>query len=247
MTTEKIVPHNKGSKETFLANAKAAHGDRYDYTNSVYTKTSEKLEIVCKIHGVFSQKPGHHCAGIGCPACGKEATALKLSRSKDEFVARARETHGDAYTYSAVKYKNNATKVLVTCPKHGNWSVNPGSHINSQGCPSCSAPSGLNVILPASLYILKHENITKIGVTRRDVRVRVSEMQSSLGAKFAIEHVFPFSVGGDALDVETRVLRYLKTKYMQPEKKFLGSTESFLSVDEVDLLAQIGKEVMALA
>ena len=45
------------------------HGDRYDYSECVYTKPKEKLKIICKIHGVFYLYKHQHSAGIGCKKC----------------------------------------------------------------------------------------------------------------------------------------------------------------------------------
>lgn len=56
----------------------------------------------------------------------------------EEFINRAKSIHGDKYDYSKVAYKNNATKVCVICPNHGEFWVTPGSHLNGTGCASCA-------------------------------------------------------------------------------------------------------------
>ena len=66
----------------FLENARAIHGDRYDYIEDSYVAMSEQVEIVCKVHGKFSQlAAGHVSAEAGCPKCGcvisKGETELK--------------------------------------------------------------------------------------------------------------------------------------------------------------------------
>ncbi len=47
----------------------ALHGERYDYSNVVYKNTKNKVEIICKIHGAFMQRPINHLQGKGCPIC----------------------------------------------------------------------------------------------------------------------------------------------------------------------------------
>ena len=35
--------------------------------------------------------------------------------TKDDFISKAKEIHGDKYDYSKVVYKNNKTKVTILC------------------------------------------------------------------------------------------------------------------------------------
>ena len=59
--------------ETFKERAKRTHNNYYDYSKAIYTKASEKLLIVCPVHGDFMQSPINHIKmGQGCPKCGVE-------------------------------------------------------------------------------------------------------------------------------------------------------------------------------
>lgn len=60
---------NSLTHEDFIQKSKANHGDKYDYSKSVYTKAVEKIIIICKIHGEFSQRADWHKNGGGCPKC----------------------------------------------------------------------------------------------------------------------------------------------------------------------------------
>lgn len=70
----------------FLAKAAVTHGDRYEYDLSTYKHSKEKMDITCKTHGVFSQRPGDHIMGQNCPSCGKEASNTALKKSHDSFI-----------------------------------------------------------------------------------------------------------------------------------------------------------------
>ena len=63
------------------------------------------------------------------------ASGIRLTT--EEFIARAREVHGNKYDYSKVEYKNNNTKVCIICPIHGEFWQIPSSHLNGQGCRKC--------------------------------------------------------------------------------------------------------------
>jgi hypothetical protein len=54
-----------------------------------------------------------------------------------EFVARAKEVHGDKYDYSSVEYTHNKKKVAITCPAHGVFIQQARMHLKGQGCRKC--------------------------------------------------------------------------------------------------------------
>lgn len=54
-----------------------------------------------------------------------------------EFIEKAQKVHGDKYNYEKVKYVDAKTKVIITCPIHGDFSQQPYNHLNGNGCPKC--------------------------------------------------------------------------------------------------------------
>lgn len=120
------------TKEEFVRRARMKHGDKYSYDKVVYLGSRVKVEIVCPIHGSFWQEPAAHLRGRGCPMCSHR---MKLTR--EEFIKRAKEIHGDKYDYSLVVYVNALTKVKIICPKHGVFEQTPAMHLYGQGCPMC--------------------------------------------------------------------------------------------------------------
>lgn len=61
---------SRSNLEQFLSAAKSIWGDRWDYSCVVYTKAHDKIEIGCRIHGLFTQTPTNHLTGkLACPKC----------------------------------------------------------------------------------------------------------------------------------------------------------------------------------
>ena len=56
---------------------------------------------------------------------------------KEEFIRKAKLTHPGKYDYSKVEYLNSLTKVLLTCPVHGDFLQLPATHIAGSGCIPC--------------------------------------------------------------------------------------------------------------
>lgn len=54
----------------------------------------------------------------------------------EEFIARAKEVHGDKYDYSKVEYANKDAKVTIICPEHGPFEQKPHNHLMGNGVPT---------------------------------------------------------------------------------------------------------------
>ena len=123
--------------EDFINRSRKAHGNKYDYSKTVYSGCDKKVTITCPDHGDFEQNPNDHMDGHGCPKCGRESIAEKLSSNKENFVDRANKIHNNKYNYDKTVYKNNREKVIITCPEHGDFEQTPHGHLQGEGCPVC--------------------------------------------------------------------------------------------------------------
>ena len=123
----------KKTKENFILDAKAVHGDKYDYSKVEYINSRTKVCIICPEHGEFWQCPCDHInQKQGCPKCSKN-----LKDTTETFVEKAKKIHGDEYDYSKVQYENSRTKVCIVCHKHGKFWQVPYAHLCGKGCPIC--------------------------------------------------------------------------------------------------------------
>ena len=57
--------------------------------------------------------------------------------TKEEFIEKAKEIHGDKYNYDLVEYYNNYTKIRIICMEHGDFLQTPGKHKQGHGCRKC--------------------------------------------------------------------------------------------------------------
>ena len=57
--------------------------------------------------------------------------------TQQEFLERCNLEHPE-YTYEKAKYVNADTKVIVTCPIHGDFLQSPNHHLAGKGCPQCN-------------------------------------------------------------------------------------------------------------
>lgn len=71
----------------------------------------------------------------------------KLGKNKrrmttTEFVKRASHVHSNKYDYSLSKYTLAKSKVIIICPKHGEFSQSAHTHLIGHGCPKCNFSNG---------------------------------------------------------------------------------------------------------
>lgn len=63
--------------ETFIKKAREVHGNRYDYSKTVYTRNRDKVCIICPEHGEFWQEAASHLCGTDCPKCFSKISKLE--------------------------------------------------------------------------------------------------------------------------------------------------------------------------
>lgn len=129
---KKRTNNRRKTREEVIKSFKEKHGDKYDYSKSIYGGTDIKTCIICPEHGEFWQTPYKHMHGCGCPKCSGNQ---KLTT--EEFIEKVRQIHGDKYDYSKVEYINTETKVCIICPEHGEFWQTPANHLRGCGCPKC--------------------------------------------------------------------------------------------------------------
>ena len=129
---------NRITTEQFIAKAKLKHGNKYDYSKTIYNHSTEKVKIICPIHGEFEQQASVHLFGCGCPKCGNKTIGDKKRIKVNTFFTKANKVHNNKYDYSKVKYKNINEKVTIICPIHGEFEQTPYHHLEGQGCPKCA-------------------------------------------------------------------------------------------------------------
>lgn len=75
----------KKTTEEFIEKSNVVHSNRYDYSKSIYTGSSNKLTITCKEHGDFTMTANNHLNGSGCPACNNSKGEQEVKLILDKY------------------------------------------------------------------------------------------------------------------------------------------------------------------
>ena len=70
----------------------------------------------------------------------------------EEFIQKAKVVHKEKYIYAKTVYINSRSKVIITCPIHGDFEQLANSHLQGQGCPKCNAK---NIPITKKQFILE--------------------------------------------------------------------------------------------
>jgi hypothetical protein len=228
----KCAGTEKLNTEIFVKKAKLVHGNLYDYSLVEYKNNKTPLTIICNIHGEFNQNSNSHISSMqGCPTCGGTEKLITTS-----FIEKSNSLHCGLYSYDNTEYVNSKTKIIITCPIHGDFSQDPSSHLQKVGCPTCS--QGYYSIkraerhiqewnkIPAILYFLKiktnEEEFYKIGLTKKTIDKRFNK------DNFKIHVLKEYHTNlYNACILEAIILEENKKHKYEPKAIFGGHTECF--------------------
>lgn len=232
--------------ESFILKATEIHGNNYDYSLSRYENNKSKIKIICKIHGEYEQNAGSHLLGNGCYDCCSDGRGYdtKLKNTK-WFIDKSNIVHKCKYLYNNTVYKNIRSKVIITCPLHGDFMQSPQGHLNGRGCPSCKK-TGFDVNSTGFFYI--QELIDgdmligyKFGITK-DIKKRVSNQRSK--SKLVHNVIFSFeSTGMNVFKLEQLIKSRLVCNYLDKSIIPDGYTET-LSPDYITEIENIVLEFL---
>lgn len=126
----------------FVERAREVHGTAYKYRRTDYTSLRSQIDILCKKHGVFTQRCSDHLNGNGCTACGIEKRSEQRRISLNQYIQQARRVYGHKYTYHKLVVEGDKRKIEFSCQKHGRVKQYATQHLSLRyGCPSCGRES----------------------------------------------------------------------------------------------------------
>lgn len=136
----------KLTQEEFIQRAKEKFPN-LDYSKTIYVSGNKPIVVTCPIHGdqIYSTARNFLNSKDGCKECTyknkSEKISSKMRMSQEKFIEKCKERFKDIYDYSKVNYINNDTKVVIICPKHGEFEIRPGDFLRQTGCPKCKPKS----------------------------------------------------------------------------------------------------------
>lgn len=62
---------------------------------------------------------------------------MPIKSTRENFINKAVNIHGNKFDYSKVVYIGNKTKTTIICPTHGEFLQRPNDHLSGYGCKKC--------------------------------------------------------------------------------------------------------------
>jgi hypothetical protein len=133
------VPARLFPLEEALRKCVKTHGDTYDYSRVKYDTCHTPVDIICKKHGAFSQRPSAHWRGAGCPHC---AEACRTSKEEDAWASALQEATGWSITRNRLAgMPRGGVDMLIDSSPYGKlaieydgdyWHSRPGAFENDE-------------------------------------------------------------------------------------------------------------------
>lgn len=106
---------NLYTNNIFIQKAKEIHNNKYDYSLVDYKGYKNKITIICKTHGPFEQRAGHHLQGQNCKFCGYTSFSNKLKKFLSEYeISFVKEN----YIKKGAKYCSENLNITLNCVYH---------------------------------------------------------------------------------------------------------------------------------
>lgn len=106
----------------FIEECIKIHGNLYDYSLVEYTTSKAKVDIICKIHGVFKQQAGNHLQGSKCKKCAdiensinnKYLASIGCIFTKEGWINRTKNREGIFYILKCSNCNETFYKLGIT-------------------------------------------------------------------------------------------------------------------------------------
>jgi len=143
----------KINKDEFVKLANEKHNNKFDYSNSEYVNITTAIDIICPVHGAFSQTPTRHLSGnFGCIKCSVDSQSNKA----DGFINKLNDKFPNKFNTSKVVYTNNKSHVNLICNDCGcDFNIRPDILLSksTHGCPDCS------IVIGSQLRLLESNEV----------------------------------------------------------------------------------------
>lgn len=225
--------------EKFIEKAKIIRPE-YDYSLVDYINTKSKVTIICQNKHNFNIRPNNLLNGQECERCAVAKRSKKRALTKEDFIQKSNNAHNYRYTYDKTEYVNWKTKVIITCPIHGDFPQTPHSHsIRKSGCPKCchkptySRTEWIDMCNSKNcnplVYIIRcfneNEEFIKIGITSNTISYRFKQKTAM---PYSYEIIKEIKGSPDfVFDEEHRLHKLYKNHQYKPLIYFSGETECF--------------------
>jgi predicted RNA-binding Zn-ribbon protein involved in translation (DUF1610 family) len=233
-----------------LQKFKEIYGDKYDFNKTEYINSTTKITATCKTHGDFNKNVSDFLNGSGCPKCGNSIKSQHRVLTKEQFIEKSINKHGDKYDYSKTVYIKSNVELEIECKvkNHGIFKQKANDHLSGRGCQKCAelgvlenhngwgyqdwikcAEKSKN-FESFKVYLIKcfneNEQFYKVGKTFTSIENRFKG-KKEMPYSYEVIKYFIFTNGEEASKKEEELKKYNKKHQYLPKLKFSGRRECF--------------------
>lgn len=214
---KKNIAYNK-----FIDKANKKHGNKFDYsliTKENYVNLSTPVDIICKTHGVFKQKPKDHVSNINaklcCPLCVQEFNKIHNKRSIESWKVELTEKATHITMVAHGNSDSNTEECTLNCKHHGEFKTKLADIKNQVFiCPLCAQDNNSwggrfrRTDVKGILYFIyiPELQLWKLGVTSKSVKERLK----SLKYKYNILWTHEYDTLAEAYEKESLLFKKYK-------------------------------------
>ena len=249
-----ISDGQKKDSSSYRRHILEAHGNTYEYPNypNGLVGVYDKIDILCKHHGVFEQTLYHHISRKqGCPECSNRTRGLYktekwLTKATDKILKELKLDDSCAFV-SNCNVKGSKDHFTFNCKEHGNFGKSFGNFMQGQRCPDCNVFEGWGKKSyiergkafyegKSNIYLIRvyneNESFYKVGITfHHDLKKRFTKHEMP----YRYEKIMTINADVEEIvDFEMNVHKTNKPYHYAPEVKFGGSVRECFTKEGLD-------------
>ena len=229
----------------FIKRARDTHGDKYDYSKVIYKNSKIPITIICNTcNNEFEQLKNVHLKGNGgCKECQKVKHKKEMTWTKEKFIEKSKEIHGDKYDYSKVKYVNTETHVFISCLLC-NYSFNiiPNNHTRGRGCKKCANKIKSDKKRKTTeQFILESKEIhgdkydySLVEYIKNNKKVKITCTTHGIFEQSPIDHLMFKGCNKCGIDTRSKKQRFTKQEFIQKAKVIHGDKFDYSKVEYIN-------------
>lgn len=193
-------------KKGFEERARKVHGNKYIYMldDDSFATWRSKVDIVCPIHGKFTQTVENHLGGKGCPACGNR----NLSKCEDEISSILSEACGGLNIIRHDRTTLDGSEIDIYIPDkklaieydglywHTEWSGGKGRRYHLSKTEAAKS-KGINLI---HIFEDEYQTHKELVISKLLNKLGHSGSKSKIGARNCIIKTVSNETANDFLD-----------------------------------------------
>jgi hypothetical protein len=208
----------------FIEKANKIHNNKYTYYIS--------KDKVVKRDKIEIEYNGQKFYQLSCSHLSGHNPEINAKYSSEQFIQKSKELYMNKYIYDKTVYINNNTKLIITCPTHGDFETVPRQHLfYKKGCDKCKNQiDKINIFVNSANEIHNNKYIyDNIIFNKKTDKIKITCKEHGIFEQSVSSHLKGIGCSSCSNNKKINYNEFIKRSIKIHGNKFEYDKESFIS------------------